>query len=254
MSSTGRARWGARRRPCCGRFGPGVTTSGPVSEVWDVKLDDFLDLPEGRVGLFDLEFAHLYGRRHYDVAVLSAKLAVRYAAPAAAAELLRAYVDAVRCDRGELARAASPVLAETLLSQLFDAVEGGDGERVGRAGRLFGQCLDGGLEGLLDEVAARPDADAGNGRNQRASSTATWARRAHARRRWAARPAPGPRPGRSRGHPDVGGAHALEPSECLLDCCRPFGSSAALATAHAERGRALGPSRPPVSGGADVAG
>jgi hypothetical protein len=126
----------------------------PGLEVWDVKLDDFLDLPEGRVGLFDLEFAHLYGRRHYDVAALANKLAVRYAAPGAAAELLRAYVDAVRCDRAELARAASPVLAETLLSQLFDAVESGDGERAGRAGRLFGQCLDGGLEALLDEVAA----------------------------------------------------------------------------------------------------
>lgn len=45
------------------------------------------------------------------------------------------------------------MLAETLLSQLFDAVEGDDAGRVERAGGLFARCLDGGLPALLDEVA-----------------------------------------------------------------------------------------------------
>jgi hypothetical protein len=46
------------------------------------------------------------------------------------------------------------VLAAMLLSRLFDGVESGDGERAARAGRLFGRCPNGGLDGLLDEVAA----------------------------------------------------------------------------------------------------
>lgn len=148
---------GALSRPAAGvvrTLRDGRDDVCPGLEVWDVKLDDFLDLPDGQVGLFDLEFAHLYGRRHYDVAALFAMLGVRFAAPGAAAELLGAYADALPRDPGELARAASPVLAETLLSQLFDDVESGDGERAGRAGHLFSRCLDGGLEDLLQVAMA----------------------------------------------------------------------------------------------------
>jgi hypothetical protein len=54
----------------------------PGFEMWDVKLEDFLDLPDGHVGIYDLEFAHLFGRRHYDVARLYATLAVPYTLPA----------------------------------------------------------------------------------------------------------------------------------------------------------------------------
>ncbi|NHC15120.1 phosphotransferase [Motilibacter deserti] len=126
----------------------------PGFEVWDVKLDDFLGLPGDKVAMFDLEFAHLFGRRHYDVAKMYATLAVVHGEPGLAATLLEAYQRESCLPDDRLISAFLPVCAETLLAELKDAVDGEDEERAARARGLLASCLRGEVAGLASASAA----------------------------------------------------------------------------------------------------
>ncbi|NHC47597.1 phosphotransferase [Motilibacter aurantiacus] len=126
----------------------------PGFEVWDVKLDDFLGLPEGKVAMYDLEFAHLFGRRHYDVAKMYATLAVVHGEPGPAAALLEAYQGESRLPDDRLIAAFLPVCTETLLAELKDAVDA-DGDsgrsRAAQARELLAGCLAGRVPGLAGQ-------------------------------------------------------------------------------------------------------
>jgi hypothetical protein len=121
----------------------------PGFEMWDVKLEDFLDLPDGRVGIYDLEFAYLFGRRHYDLARLYATLAVPLRAPAAAAVLLGTYLEVSAVPREALAAACLPVLAETLLAELYSGALARSERRQHDARRQLARALAGGIDELL---------------------------------------------------------------------------------------------------------
>jgi hypothetical protein len=105
---------------------------------------------DGHVGIYDLEFAYLYGRRHYDVARLYATLAVPLRAPRPAAELLRSYLRASPLPSDDIAPACLPVLIETLLAELYDATIAASPTRQHDARQQLQRCLSGGLDGLLD--------------------------------------------------------------------------------------------------------
>lgn len=121
----------------------------PGFEMWDVKLEDFLELPDGKVGIYDLEFAYLYGRRHYDAARLFATLTVLLGAPGPAVALLRAYLSASRLPLKAIGPACLPVLTETLLAELYDATLTQATDRQHSAREQLKKCLTGGLDALL---------------------------------------------------------------------------------------------------------
>jgi hypothetical protein len=121
----------------------------PGFEMWDVKLEDFLDLPDGHVGIYDLEFAYLFGRRHYDLARLDATLAVPLHAPGPAAVLLRAYLQTVPLRREAVAPACLQVLVETLLAELYDATLDQSPSRQHDARQQIERCLTDGIDELL---------------------------------------------------------------------------------------------------------
>lgn len=132
------------------RVRAGVQAVRPGFEVLDVKFDDFLDLPDGSVGLYDLEWAHPFGRRYFDLARLWARLAVDAGAPGAASRLLGSFLQATPLPTGQLAPALLPVLREVLLSSLYAAADEGDDARAARARRLLADALDDDLDRLLD--------------------------------------------------------------------------------------------------------
>jgi hypothetical protein len=121
----------------------------PGFEVWDVKFDDFLDLPDQKVGIYDLEFAHLFGRRHYDVARLYGTLAVPFDAAGPAAELLRTYLTASSRPVEAVAPACLPVLTEALLAELYDATLADEAARQTRAREQLARALTGNLDALI---------------------------------------------------------------------------------------------------------
>jgi hypothetical protein len=118
-------------------------------EMWDVKAEDFLDLEDGRVGVYDLEFAHLFGRRYYDLAKLSTILCIGLRRPQAAARLLGQFAELQPARHDDLARALLPVIAAQVMGKLHDAVEAGDAEGVEIAQDLLSACLEERLDALL---------------------------------------------------------------------------------------------------------
>ena len=120
----------------------------PGFEMWDVKLDDFLDLPDGTVGVYDLEWAHLHGRRHYDVARLYSRLAIPYGTPEAATHLLESYLSSSVLPVEAATAALEPVLTEALVAELYGATIEDHPELQERARRLLRALLDGRLHPL----------------------------------------------------------------------------------------------------------
>lgn len=118
-------------------------------EMWDVKPEDFLDLDDGKVGVHDLEFAHLLGRRYYDLAKLYSILRLGLGLASAAVRLLSEFVELQPLPPRELARAALPVFAAEALGQLQDAVQTGEDDGVVRAQGVLGRCLSGEFSSLL---------------------------------------------------------------------------------------------------------
>jgi len=143
---------GLTRDEIVDRLREGRAAVQPGLELWDTKLDEFIAVDHGKVALFDLEFAHLFGRRHYDLAKLYASLAVHGTGDRGSGRLLTAYVAASSLEQEDVLRAALPVLAETLLAQLYDAVTQpaeGAADRRRRSGNLLARALLGDVDALM---------------------------------------------------------------------------------------------------------
>jgi hypothetical protein len=118
----------------------------PGFEMWDVKLDDFLDMPEDKVGVYDLEFAHLFGRRYYDLGRLYATLFCCAASRAFAPLLLGEFLKRTPRPMADIASSCLPVFAAQAVARLHDAVTGDADPALPR--ELLDRCRSGDLEAL----------------------------------------------------------------------------------------------------------